>query len=120
MATADNREKTVAASISRLARMIGRDAAEADEAAWRNLAVWFAECQLRRIADGAALVLSRATLPTSAPIISAGIGGRVVARLAARLGRAACPLATFLDVGEVDKRKIDQCAPAVAVALLAG
>jgi len=120
MATADGREKTVGASIARLARMIGRDATEADADAWRALAAWFAECQLRQIADGAALVLSRARLQPSAPIVSAGIGGNVVVRLAARLGRSSRPLATLLDVGAVDASRLDQCAPAVAIALLAG
>src|SRR5262249_21001803 len=40
---ADGRDKTVAASRARLARIIGCDAADADDAAWTALARWFAE-----------------------------------------------------------------------------
>ena len=58
MATADGREKTVAASRARLARMLGSDAADADDGAWTSLARWFAEAQLRAIADAAMLVMS--------------------------------------------------------------
>ena len=38
MATADGREKSFAASCARLARMVGRDAADASEAQWHALA----------------------------------------------------------------------------------
>ena len=47
MATADGREKTVEASRARLARMIGREADEADASEWEGLAAWFAEAQIR-------------------------------------------------------------------------
>ena len=63
MDAADGREKTKAASRARLARMIGRDSGEADDAAWDRLARFFAEAQLRDIMDAAALVLSRGLLP---------------------------------------------------------
>src|SRR5262249_56345410 len=62
MATPDGRDKTIAASRARLARMVGRDASDASDAQWRELARWFAEAQLRVISDGAMLVLSRAAL----------------------------------------------------------
>ena len=74
MATVDGREKTVEASRARLARMVASDADEADEATWTLLARWFAEAQLRAIADAAALVMSRGALASGAPIIAAGIG----------------------------------------------
>jgi len=113
--TADHREKTVAASIGRLARMVGRDAASADQAAWRELAAWFAEAQLRQILDGAHVVLSRLVVPGDAPVIAAGVGRHVVARLAARLGRRCLDFAELVSPGEW----AGFCAPAVAVALLA-
>src|ERR1700736_1267518 len=47
MDAADGREKTKAASRARLARMVGRDSGEADDAAWVSLAQFFAEAQLR-------------------------------------------------------------------------
>ena len=117
MPTADGREKTVEASRARLARMVGRDAGDASPKAWRALAAWLAETQLRQVVDAALLVLSRAKVPDSAPVLGAGVGRHVVERLAARLGRpyqdftALPPLASAPGAAE--------CAPAVAVALLA-
>src|SRR4051794_19144332 len=48
-ATADGRGKTPDESRARLARMIGRDAADATEAAWRRLAEFFVHEQARQI-----------------------------------------------------------------------
>ncbi len=113
--TADGREKTVPASIARLARMVGRDAVAATAAEWRALAAWLAEVQLRQIVDGACLVLSRGVLPDEAPVIGAGVGGRVIAQLAQRLDRR------YVDLGELvgaSPAWLASCAPAVAVALL--
>lgn len=119
MPAADGREKTAAASRARLARMVGRDAGDMTEAAWRDLAAWFAEAQLRRIADGALLALSRTALARDAPVVAAGVGGHLAARLAERLGRGCV---AFADLAEADAAARDwagSCAPAVAVALLA-
>ena len=117
--TADGREKTVEASCARLARMVGRDAADADGADWRGLAAWVAEQQLRRIADAAMLVLSRAALAPSAPVVGAGTGRHVTARLAARLGRPYRDFSALsgLEAGPADW--LGHCAPAAALALLA-
>ena len=98
MATADGREKTVAASRARLARMVGRDAADADAAAWTALAQWFAEAQLRAIIDGAMLVASAGPLPPDAPIVGAGIGSGLVREVARRLGRSYVPFEELLKV----------------------
>jgi probable H4MPT-linked C1 transfer pathway protein len=117
---ADGREKTVAASRARLARMVGRDAAELPEAAWRDLAAWFAEAQLRRIADAAMLVLSRARLADQAPVIAAGVGSHLAERLAGRLGRPCTDFAALVQPGGVAGDWLRYCAPAAAVALLAG
>ena len=124
--TADGREKTVPASVARLARMVGYDAADAGLASWRALAAWFAEIQLRQIEDGARLVLSRGLLPADAPVVGAGVGRRVIERLAERLGR---PYRGFADVVFPSPNPLSHqggegwgegdCAPAVAVAMLA-
>ncbi|MGH7881164.1 MAG: hydantoinase/oxoprolinase family protein, partial [Candidatus Binataceae bacterium] len=119
MDAADGREKTKAASCARLARMIGRDSAEADNAAWEALARFFAEAQLRDIMDAAALVLSRGLLHSSAPVVGAGAGRGVIRQLAARIGR---PFVAFDDLIEAvpeARSKACDCAPASAVALLA-
>lgn len=119
MPAADGREKTEAASRARLARMVGRDAAEAPAQAWRDLAAFLAEAQLRRIADAAMLVLSRAALPPDAPVIGAGCGRHVTRRLAERLGRPWRDFARLETLAALAPEIADQCAPAIAVALLA-
>lgn len=119
MASADGREKTVAASRARLARMVGRDAADADDAAWTALARWFAEAQVRKITDGAMLVLSGTPLPGDAPVITAGIGGAVATEVARRLGRAPVTFDSLLDVAPAARDAASRCAPAAALALIA-
>jgi probable H4MPT-linked C1 transfer pathway protein len=111
---ADGREKTPQASRARLARMVGRDAADATEAEWRALAAYFAEAQLRTIEDAARLVASRTGLPPV--VIGAGVGRRIAARLAGRLGAA---YRDFAELIGADPGWAANCAPAVALALLA-
>jgi probable H4MPT-linked C1 transfer pathway protein len=119
MATADGREKTVAASRARLARMVGCDEADAAPAQWTALAQFFAEAQIRAILDGAMLVLSASDLPPEAPIIGAGIGEAVTREAARRLGRDHVPFMSMLDVVPAARERASHCAPAAALALLA-
>jgi probable H4MPT-linked C1 transfer pathway protein len=116
--SADGRDKSVAASRSRLARMVGRDAGDAPEAAWHNLAAWFAEAQLRAVTDAAMLVQSRAAVMPAAPVVAAGAGRHLAARLAARLGRPCVDFADLPLAAAGDRAKLAICAPAVAMALL--
>ncbi|MGQ0443944.1 MAG: hydantoinase/oxoprolinase family protein [Beijerinckiaceae bacterium] len=119
MEAADGREKTAAASRARLARMIGRDSAEANDAAWDRLARFFAEAQLREIMDAAALVLSRGLLPASTPVVGAGAGRGVIRALAARMGRPFIAFDELIEAVPGARSKTCDCAPAAAVALLA-
>ena len=119
MDAADGREKTGAASRARLARMIGRDGGEADDAAWEALARFFAEAQLRDIMDALALVLSRGLLHSSAPIVGAGVGRGVIRELAARIGRTFIAFDDLIEAVPEARSKACDCAPASAVALLA-
>ncbi|MBV8746676.1 MAG: H4MPT-linked C1 transfer pathway protein [Xanthobacteraceae bacterium] len=119
MATADGREKSFAASCARLARMLGRDAADASEAQWRTLAAWLAEAQIRSIADGAMLVLSQAELDAAAPVVGAGIGIAVVEEVARRLGRSYIGFADLIDAAPLAREHAAQCGPAAALAALA-
>lgn len=119
MATADGREKTVAASRARLARMVGRDAGDAGDAAWEALARWFAEAQMRAIADAAMLVLSRLDLPPDAPVVGAGIGAGLIRETARRLRRDYVAFDTLLDIAPGARDAAAQCAAAAALALLA-
>jgi len=119
MATADGREKTVAASRARLARMLGSDASDADEETWTLVASWFAESQLRAIADAATLVLSSGAFSSPVPIIAAGIGLSFIAEIARRLGGSYATFDELFDVAAPDLRTaICHCAPAAALAAL--
>jgi probable H4MPT-linked C1 transfer pathway protein len=116
MPTADGREKTAAASRARLARMIGREAADAPDAAWERLAAWFAEAQLREICDAAHLRLSRGDVARDAPVVAAGVGAGLAAEVARRLGRACRPFVDLIGAPP----ETATCVPAAAIALLIG
>ena len=115
MPTADGREKTVVASRIRLARMIGREADEAEAPEWRALAAWFAEMQIRDVTDAAMLRLSRCDLAQDAPVVAAGVGENLAAEIARRLRRP-CVGFSMLMGAPADAAT---CAPAAAVAWLA-
>jgi (4-(4-[2-(gamma-L-glutamylamino)ethyl]phenoxymethyl)furan-2-yl)methanamine synthase len=119
MATADGRAKTIEASRARLARMIGCDVDDADAAAWRMLAQWFAERQIRAIVDGAMLVLSSARVPADAPLLGAGIGEALAQEVARRLERRHVSFGSILDVAPAAREQASHCAPAAALAALA-
>ena len=118
MGTADGREKTREASLARLARMVGADATDADDAAWTALARWFAEVQIRRITDAAMLAGSRHQLPAGVPVVAAGAGVLVVREVARRLGRRDVAFDTLLETAPEARVSASQCAPAAALALL--
>ena len=118
MPTADGRPKTLAASRARLARMVGRDVEDGQD--WTLLARWFAEAQIRTITDAALLVVSRGELPGEAPIVAAGIGGAIIGEVARRLGRTCVGFESLLDVAPHARAAASHCAPAAALALLAG
>jgi (4-(4-[2-(gamma-L-glutamylamino)ethyl]phenoxymethyl)furan-2-yl)methanamine synthase len=118
MATADGREKTIAASKARLARMLGSDAADADDATWKSVARWFAESQIRRITDAAMLVLSGGSSTATMPIVAAGIGHDLIAEVARRLGCTCCTIDELIAVAPEMRVAARYCAPAVALALL--
>ncbi|HXG44196.1 MAG TPA: hydantoinase/oxoprolinase family protein [Gemmatimonadales bacterium] len=117
---ADGGPKTVPASARRLARMIGRDVESAPEAAWERLARWLAERQLRRIQDACDRILSREDLPAGAPLVGAGVGRFLAAELAERLRRSYLDFGRLLGGPEAERARGADCAPAVAVAWLAG
>lgn len=119
MATADGREKSVGASQARLARMVGRDLEDATAAAWTGLAQWFAEMQIRKVTDGAMLVLSHHLLPVDAPVVVAGAGVAVLVETARHLGRRVIQFEDILDVAPAARTAASVSAPAAALALLA-
>lgn len=119
METADGREKTVAASQARLARMLGYDGPEADLATWQQLARYFAEVQLRDLTDAAHLILSRGEIADDAPLVGAGAGRFVVKRLAGRLQRRFIDFSDLIEALPDVQAKACDCAPASAMAFLA-
>lgn len=117
--TADGRGKSLAESRARLARMLGRDADEAPEAAFEAAARYLGERQLRSLHDAAAQVLSAAPIGAAAPVVGAGIGGFLSKALAARLGRRWVAFADIVPASEDARPWATRAAPAAAVALIA-
>ncbi|TDN69361.1 hydantoinase/oxoprolinase family protein [Paraburkholderia sp. BL10I2N1] len=121
-ASADNGPKTEAASRVRLARMIGRDAAEASDAEWLDFAQRWRHEQLATIATNLARVRAAHPALSSAPLVGAGCGRFLVPALAQQDGRSYIDFAALAGVGQAgdeSREWIATCAPSVAVALLA-
>ena len=116
--TADGRGKSVAESRARLARMVGRDAADAPDAAWLALAHYLGERQLAQLFDAAALVLSRGELAPDAPVVGAGIGRFLTQALSERLGRAHLDFESLIAARADLGQAVAHAAPAAAVGLL--
>lgn len=117
--TADRRGKSVAESTARLARMLGLDAADGRPEEWHRVADHLARRQLERIRDGLDLVLSTTPLPDDAPLVGAGVGRFLVERLALLYGRPYRAFGTLCTDDPGLQAQAADCAPAVAVGLLA-
>jgi probable H4MPT-linked C1 transfer pathway protein len=117
--TADGRAKTFEASAARLARLAGRDARDASADDWRAFADYLARAQRRLIEDAIALLRSRSALTPDAPLVGAGVGRSVVARIARDADIAYRDLADFIAATPQAKQAAADCAPAAALALLA-
>lgn len=116
--TADGRPKTLAASRARLARLTGRDASDLSDAQWRAFADFLSRAQLRVIEDQIALLVSRGAFAPEASFIGAGVGRRLIARLAQAQGRAFIDFAELISAAPSLAKKAADCAPAAALALL--
>jgi (4-(4-[2-(gamma-L-glutamylamino)ethyl]phenoxymethyl)furan-2-yl)methanamine synthase len=116
---ADQRGKTQDESAARLARMLGRDADDADFIAWKALAHFLARRQLAQIEADAKLLIEREGFGADAPIIGAGCGRFLAETLAGKLERPYRDFADLLDCADEARGMAAACAPAVAVALLA-
>jgi (4-(4-[2-(gamma-L-glutamylamino)ethyl]phenoxymethyl)furan-2-yl)methanamine synthase len=117
----DGRGKTHAECRARLARMLGRDAGEASDAAWDALARFLRERQLALVYEAAAQVLSGTPLPPDAPVAGAGAGDFISAEIAARLRRPYVSVGDLFEAASGDiRRHAVLCGPAAALAWLAG
>ena len=119
LASADNGPKTWVASAQRLARLVGLDLDAAPPEAWSRLAAYLAEVQLQRLTRACELNLSRGLLEPDAPLVGAGVGRFLVARLAARLRRPSLALESLIELGHLEGGDPLDCMPAFAVAQLA-
>lgn len=118
--TADGRAKTVEASMARLARLSGRDAADTSTEQWRSFAAFLARAQMRLIEDQIALLRSRGAIGEDSPIVGAGVGRGLIARMARAQGRASRDVADFIDAEPQAAQAAADCAPAAAMALSGG
>lgn len=117
--SADNRGKSLEDSAARLARMLGRDAEDADPIAWQALAHFLARTLSQQIEAEARALIEREGLAMDAPVIGAGCGRFLAADIAARLERPYEDFASLLDSNEDMSDMVARCAPAIAVAQLA-
>ncbi len=117
--TVDGRPKTPQASRARLARLVGRDLADASPEQWDALARFFARAQMRRIEDQMDLQASRGVFDERTPVVGAGIGRSVIAAWARRSNRPFQGFEEFVPTTPQAKAATGDCAPACAVALLA-
>ena len=118
--TADGRDKSLASTRTRLARVVGQDASDAPDHVWNELAAHFAELQLRRLHDATARILSRRRGEARPPLVGCGVGRFVVQALATRMGLAYHDLADLVPSADGSKSYwASSCAPAVSLALLA-
>jgi (4-(4-[2-(gamma-L-glutamylamino)ethyl]phenoxymethyl)furan-2-yl)methanamine synthase len=119
--SADNGPKTEAASRARIARMIGLDARDASDNAWREFAQTWREEQLQVLVENLARVTHADPALGHAPLVGAGCGRFLVNALALRQGRDFIDFASLVDAPNAGRdvpEWIATCAPGVAVALL--
>jgi probable H4MPT-linked C1 transfer pathway protein len=119
VATADGAEKSIEASMRRLARMLGHDYEDASNADWLTLAQSFRASQLAQLQGAITGLLARGQLAADAPLVAAGAGGFLVQELAMHLQRD-CLRAEGLIKAESDDLRhwAGVCFPAYAVGCL--
>ncbi|MDQ0505645.1 hydantoinase/oxoprolinase family protein [Xanthobacter agilis] len=116
---ADGGAKTREASARRLLRMVGRDLGPCSLEEAEALAAYASEVQVQRLHSALALVISAHRLPPAVPLVGAGVGRFLAAKLAARTQRWYLDAGRLLAANDTLAGAAADCAPAVAVALLA-
>ncbi|MFN3919583.1 MAG: hydantoinase/oxoprolinase family protein [Methylohalobius sp.] len=117
--TADGKPKTKAASMQRLARMIGLDREAAPDKAWLELARYFHEIQLQSLTQACLRQLSRG-FSNQTVVIGAGVGRFLAEMLAQRLNLRYRDLSEHFDCESSCRTDFSaaDCAPAAALACL--
>ncbi|MGY4831058.1 hydantoinase/oxoprolinase family protein [Sphaerotilaceae bacterium SBD11-9] len=125
--SADNAPKDVPATRKRLARMIGMDARDASDAAWRVFAQDWRAAQVAELGGQLRRVMARHALSADAVVVSAGCGDFLVADMLAHAAAGPAPaLRSYgADLARLSPHADAQasawaqvCAPSVAVAML--
>lgn len=118
MQTADGAGKDRAASIRRLARMVGSDAGDhQDEQTWVDLASHFADLHLQELEQAVTRIMSR--LPQlDRIIVAAGAGRFLLRKLAEKLQFEYMEFSDLLQCHVGLEDNCNNCAPAVALAQL--
>lgn len=112
--TADNGEKTVAASVRRLARMVGDDFKMEEFTRWQAVAQNIRAQQIVRIQAGCELLL----LNQNITLVGAGVGRFLIREIADNLNLSYMDFSMLFETQEnLDFNSAD-CAPAVSVAYL--
>lgn len=117
--TADGAGKSPEESARRLARMVGRDLADAPLGQWRGLALAIKSQQMHMLQTAAERALSRGVLADAAPLVGAGVGSFLVRGLAHRMGREYRAATTLVPAVPEAAEWAAVCLPAYAVAWLA-
>jgi probable H4MPT-linked C1 transfer pathway protein len=118
--TADGAGKSAADSARRLARMVGRDLGDGSMEQWAELARFLAAAQVQDIRAAVERALSRGLLDTHAPFVGAGAGCFIACELAQQMQREYIDFSDLVDGSDQDREWAAVCAPAFAVAWLAG
>jgi probable H4MPT-linked C1 transfer pathway protein len=117
--TPDLKGKTTQESAARLARMLGRDLADAGLLAITDAARHFAACQRAEIEAAAHGLFAREDIGADAPIVGAGCGRFIARRIADRLSRTYRDFAELIECAPEARETVSVCAPAAAVGLMA-
>lgn len=119
--TADGAKKTVLASARRLSRMIGCDFYAKELPRWQQFAANLRIQQIQQIQVGCEFRLSRHELSKESPLIGAGVGRFLVKQIALNLARPYVDFSDLFPIATAEPSLTSaDCAPAVAVAYLAG
>lgn len=118
--TADGSEKTSLRSAMRLSRMIAYEFNQADWQDWLAFANYLKNLQKQRLLAGISRLLAQTESITTPQLIGAGIGRFLVKEIAAEQGFAYLDFAEMLPQTNGLTIDANDCAPAVAVAYLAG
>jgi probable H4MPT-linked C1 transfer pathway protein len=117
--TADNRGKSAEESMARFARVFGCDRVDATDEEWREAARLIAQAQMTEIQAAMTAVLSGADQLSGGPVVVAGIGASEIETLIQQ-GRTTRAFGDLIEAEPGCREWATRCAPAVAVALLAG